>query len=310
MASPANARTASDGFIVVAVLWILAALATLATVYAIYVANAAVAVAANDDAIEAEALVYASLELTAYRLLGVPKEEKRPTSGEFGFRIGRANVSVDYRSETARVDLNQAPKELLAGLFEALGASPEEADQFGDRVIGWRTPPAVGPQDKETSLYRAAGLNYDPRGGAFAHVDELWLLPGLPPALIERALPFITVFSGRAEVNVLDAAPEVLAALPGMTPERLNAVLGLQTAPSQSGQSASTVLGPTQTFTTTEGGKVVRITARIAFDNGRHMASEAVILVDGRREPYRILSWQDDVNAPAVRPQLSAGASR
>ena len=307
MASPATARTASDGFIVVAVLWILAALATLATVYAIYVANAAVAVAANDDAIEAEALVYASLELTAYRLLGVPKE-KRPTSGEFDFRIGRANVSVDFRSETARVDLNQAPKELLAGLFEALGASPEEADQFADRVIGWRTPPAAGPQDKETSLYRAAGLNYGPRGGDFAHVDELWLLPGLPPALIERALPFITVFSGRAEVNVLDAAPEVLAALPGMTPERLNAVLGLQLEPSQSGRSASTVLGPTQTFTTTEGGKVVRVTARIAFDNGRHMASEAVILVDGRREPYRILSWQDDVNAPAVRPQLSAGA--
>ncbi len=308
-ASPATARTTSDGFIVVAVLWILAALATLATVYAIYVANAAVAVAANDNAIEAEALVYASLELTAYRLLGVPKE-KMPTSGKFDFRIGRVDVSVDFRSETARIDLNHAPKELLAGLFDALGASPEEADQFADRVIGWRTPPPAGPQDKETSLYRAAGLNYGPRGGAFAHVDELWLLPGLPPALVERALPFVTVFSGRAEVNVLGAAPEVLAALPGMTPERLNAVLGLQLEPSQSGRSASTVLGPMQTFTTTEGGKVVRVTARIAFDNGRHTASEAVILVDGRREPYRILSWQDDVNAPAVRPHRSAGASR
>lgn len=309
MESPATARNASDGFIVVAVLWILAALATLATVYAIYVANAAVAVAANDDAIEAEALVYASLELTAYRLLDVPKE-KRPTSGKFVFRVGRADVAVDFRSETARIDLNQAPKELLAGLFEALGASPEEADQFANRVIGWRTPPAAGSQDKETSFYSAAGLNYGPRGGAFAHVDELWLLPGLSPALIERALPFVTIFSGRAEVNVLGAAPEVLAALPGMTPERLNAVLGLQLEPSQSGRSASTMLGPTQTFTTTEGGKVVQVTARIAFDNGRHMASEAVILVDGRREPYRILSWQDDVNAPAVRLRLSAGTSR
>ena len=38
-------------------------------------------------------------------------------------------------------------------------------------------------------------------------------------------LPFVTVFSNLASVNILDAAPQVVAALPGMTPEKLQAVL-------------------------------------------------------------------------------------
>jgi hypothetical protein len=42
-----------------------------------------------------------------------------------------------------------------------------------------------------------------------------------PPALIDCALPYLTVYSGQAGVNVFGAAPEVLSALPGITPERL-----------------------------------------------------------------------------------------
>ena len=40
-------------------------------------------------------------------------------------------------------------------------------------------------------------------------------------SLIERMLPFVTAFSNCASVNILDAAPQVVAALPGMTPETL-----------------------------------------------------------------------------------------
>jgi general secretion pathway protein N len=39
----------------------------------------------------------------------------------------------------------------------------------------------------------------------------------------ESALPYVTFYSGRAEINVLDAAPTVVAALPGMNPSRLGA---------------------------------------------------------------------------------------
>src|SRR5919198_4114932 len=142
-------QAASDGFVLVAVLWILSAFAALAAIYSIYVANTAMAVAGSDDAVEAEALMSASLELTAYQLIDMP-EESRPTRGAFNFRLGRANVAVEFCSEAARIDLNEAPKELLSGLFVALGAQQDEAAQYADRIIGWRTTPQNGAQNTET----------------------------------------------------------------------------------------------------------------------------------------------------------------
>src|SRR5215470_19521397 len=154
-----GARTARDGFVLVAVLWILSAFAALAAIYSIYVANTAVAVAGSDDAIEAEALMSASLELTAYQLIDMP-EESRPTRGTFSFRLGRANVAVEFCAEAARIDLNEAPKALLSGLFVALGAQPDAARQYADRVVGWRTTPKADARDEEAALYRASGLPY------------------------------------------------------------------------------------------------------------------------------------------------------
>lgn len=281
-----RAQATSDGFVLVAVLWILSALATLAAIYAIYVANTAVAVAGSDDAIEADALMSASVELTAYQLFGTPAQA-RLTRGSFDFRLGRANVAVEFCSEAARIDLNEAPKELLSGLFIALGAQPDAARQYADRVVGWRTTPKTGERDEEAGLYRAAGLSYFPRGAPFEHVGELGLVLGLPPALVERALPHITVFSGLDRINARDAAPEVLAAIPGMTPD----------AQTGAGRAASGATGPgAQALVTAEGSPATRVTARISFDNGRRIASEAVILPGDGNEPFRILSWRADID--------------
>jgi general secretion pathway protein K len=101
-----------DGFIVVAALWILSALAALASVYSIYVANVATSVTVNDDVIRAEALLSASLDLTAYRVTAAPREDK-PTRGRFAFRMNGADVSVEFCSEAARVNLNKASKALI-----------------------------------------------------------------------------------------------------------------------------------------------------------------------------------------------------
>src|SRR5262249_60546924 len=64
----ASRQKGSAGFILVAVLWILAALATLAAIFSIYLANTAVSLSVNDNDIQTEALVYAGLELTAYQV--------------------------------------------------------------------------------------------------------------------------------------------------------------------------------------------------------------------------------------------------
>ena len=57
-----RAPRSSRGFIVVAVLWIIAALATLASIYALYVRETSAAFVGQDDRIEAQALARAGVD--------------------------------------------------------------------------------------------------------------------------------------------------------------------------------------------------------------------------------------------------------
>jgi general secretion pathway protein K len=288
------------GFIVIAVLWMLAALAALVLIYVSYVTNTAAAVAVNTDRIQVEALVSAGVELTAYRLTG-QSEQARPTSGTFDGRIGAGRVRVTFRSEAARIDLNVAPKAMLVGLMAALGVSERDAATYADRILGWRSPVEPGQENPEDTYYRALGVAYLPRHAPFPHSDELWLVRGIPPAVIERVLPFVTVFSNMRAVNVLDAAPQVLAALPGMTPETLRDVLRDRADPNVNPRSVVGLAGSNNA--TLEGGKAYRL--NVAIESPAHRSSSAeivILLLEGSDEPYRVLSWHNDFDGSAGKP--------
>jgi general secretion pathway protein K len=291
-------RRHSSGFIIVAVLWMLGALATLVSIYAVYVINTATGFVVYEDRFRAEALVSAALELTAYRQFAASPQQ-RLSHGRFDFQLGGAVVEVVYRSEAARIDLNAAPKPLLAGLFSSLGARPEDAEHYANRVIEWRTP---RPKSTENQSGRVADQamaepGHAPRAAKFPHVGELTLVQGVPSAITERALPFLTVFSGKPQVNILEAPPEVIAALPGMTPDRVRSVLTYRQAFPNDGKVLLAMLGGAQQYGTIEGSKALRITAQVTLAKGRQLSSEVVILLfDNDKAPFSVLSWHDGLD--------------
>jgi len=283
-----------QGFVLVAALWLLAALASLALIFSAYLSNSARALSVNDTALQVEALVSAGVELTAYRLhLGA--EESRPAQGGFRTRLSGAELRVSFASESARIDLNAAPKDMLAGLLSALGASEDDARQGADRIIAWRSRPAPEAAGREDALYRAAGRSYSPRQAPFPHVNELALVLGLSPALVERALPFVTVFSGAQGIDATIAEPEAIAALPGMTPLLMQQFLGDRVRLAGDGDAVAAALGPARTSATAKS-SAYRIRITIRLPDGRQAASEVVIGLRGEDEPYQVLSWQDGVD--------------
>ncbi|HSZ98123.1 MAG TPA: type II secretion system minor pseudopilin GspK [Bradyrhizobium sp.] len=316
-----RASSSQGGFIIIAVLWILVALSALATIFSMYLSNSARALGATDAGVQVDALVSASLELTAYQLLSAD-EKAIPAQGSFRFRMDNAEVLVTFTSEAARVDLNAASKEMLAGLFEVLGAEQKAAAELADRIVGWRTQSKPGAADDEGALYLAAGLNYSPRQAHFAHVNELSLVLGASPVLVERALPYVTVFSKSADIDVLIAPPEVIAALPGMTPEILNNFLKQRPSLPHDQKAIVAALDPVKA--TLPETRAFRVLTTLRFDNGRRTSSEAVILLgnakgsdkantsasdkgkDEDKRPYSILSWQDQVETVS-RPLKQAG---
>ena len=300
----ADATSSERGFVIVAVLWILAALAALATIFSVYLSNSAQALAVTDTGLQTEALVAASLELTTYQLL-LAGDKARPPQGSFRFRLDNAEVLVSFTSEAARVDLNFASKEMLANLFAVLGADQKAASEAADRIVGWRTRPKVNAANEEEALYGAAGLTYAPRQSFFTHVNELSLVLGVPPGLVDRALPFVTVFSGSPNVDALIAPPEVIAALPGMTPSILNDFLKQRAALSRDQSVIAAALGPAQANAQLPNSKSFRVLTTLKFDNGRLTSSEVIIALGDDKDPCQVLSWQDDV--AVSRSQKLAG---
>jgi general secretion pathway protein K len=290
--SSGGERQNERGFIVVAVLWILAALSALVLIYLTYVTNTAVVVAGSTERVQIEALVTAAVELAAYQLTSVG-EDVRPTSGAFNARVGTGKVDVTFRSEAARIDLNAASKDLLGGLMIGLGAAPSDAAGYADRILAWRKPTEAGDDDPENSFYRTSGSTYIPRHAPFPQTDELWLVRGIPPEVVERMLPFVTVFSNLASVNIRDAAPQVLAALPGMTPERLQQVLVQRDDPTLDPKSLPGLAGNGEAASLA-GSKAYRISTAVESGAGRRGTAEVVILLlEGGDQPYRVLSWRN-----------------
>lgn len=300
----AETGSSQHGFIVVTALWLLAALAALASVAAVYVAQSAASLATLDTKMQLEMLATAGIELAAYEL-SVPATLRRPTHGGFSFRLVDSRVTVEYMSESARINLNMAPHAMIAGLFAALGAQPQAAVQFADRVVAWRSSPGPNASTEEDNLYRAAGLKYLPRRAPFGGVDELWLVLDLPPALVERVLPFVTVYSGIAEINVLDAAPEVIAALPGMTPARLDAFLSQrESLPPDDPQFVLGALGGKQVGATVAGSEAYRVRMRIILPDGRQSRPEGTVMIlgPGEKEAYRVFAWRDEIDLATGGP--------
>ena len=285
------------GFVIVAVLWILVALSSLAMIFSVYLSVSTRALAAGDAGLQTEALVSASAELTAYRLSFA--RDKKPSHGSFRFRMDDADVNVAFLSEAARIDLNFATKEVLAGLFAGLGATKQVAADDADRIVGWRTRPVPGSANDEEAFYASAGLGYAPRQSLFTHADELALVAGLPPVLVERALPFVTVFNGTSSVDRTIAAPEVLVALAQGKPDGSKDPFGTQLPRTNGAPATGDAAAPADTDGTVPKSPCYRIEATINFKSGRRSTSQVVIALGDASEPYRVLSWQNDVEIRA-----------
>ena len=76
-------------------------------------------------------------------------------------------------------------------------------------------------------------------------------MTGLPPAIVERMSSLVTVYSGKAQVDVVDADAETLAALPGVTPDALADVLQARAA-GAAGKDLIARLGPASAGATIE----------------------------------------------------------
>jgi general secretion pathway protein K len=186
-----------------------------------------------------------------------------------------------------------APFRLIAGLFAQLGASNSAAGFLADRVVAWRGKLKESDRRQEAAVYANAGLGYGPLGAPFDNVLELSLLPGMSPALAERALRFVTIFGG-GKIDPLVADPLVLAALPGVTPEIANGFMAARSGPPPDSAALARMAGPVKDFIGADPNDYVRAEIVASVGNRRIHAQVVLKIAESEPAPYDILYWRDD----------------
>jgi general secretion pathway protein K len=288
------AIAAENGFVLVATLWLIAALTALASIYLAYAKTSDASSALPGERLQAEGAIRAGLELAAYRVLAAP-EPAQKGRGRIETTLGRARITVDYRTEGARIDLNAAPKEMLVGLLAGLGVHADQAQDDAARILDWRGSAERQAAAQDAADYKSAGLAYGPRQGPFGNALELRLVLGLPESLVAQMQRYVTIYNGDAKVDALEADSLVLMALPEMTPERLAPLLKLRADPGADPMSLTKALGPASKFATLGPSPATRAEIGVDFGHGRKFNAEIVFSLNEKgEEPYEILDWRDD----------------
>ena len=213
--------------------------------------------------------------------------------------VGRTNVAVTVREETARIDLNHAEPEMLTNIFVQVGIPEETARMYAARIADWRDEDdkVTGGLGAERGNYRAAGRTDGPRNGRFIHVAELALVLGISARAAAAVAPYVTVASGKDKINPMLADPPVLAAIPGMTQQRVTEILEMRRRPGATFKSLQGSLTAVQDFVTDEPAAAVRFEGRVQLSRASERRYEVLVsVVEGDTVPYRILAW--DANPP------------
>jgi len=195
-----------------------------------------------------------------------------------------AKVTITIVDEDGKVDLNAASGDVLTGLFKAAGVADDKAHSLSAAIQDWRRPgDAASPNGAKKPQYDAAGLDYGPRNGPFASVEEARMVLGMDAKTWTAVAPALTIWSGRERPNSEHAQPLALAAIPGLGEAGAAAILAKR------GQvDGSTISGGN--------GVTHTIRAEAILDDGTKSSLTSTIRLRGIRsgnQPYAVLRWRE-----------------
>ncbi len=204
-----------QGIALVVVLWLVALLALMAVSQSAAVRTETLVVGNLVESASARAAAYAGLQLAIADLAKpLPAREMSSDGRAYGLRFDAAQLVINISEESGKVDLNAAPATLLNKLLAASGVEQERRLALVDAILDWRDRDNLrrlnGAEEEE---YRLAGLAYGPSNAPFQSLEELALVLGVDASLYHALGQYLTIYSGRPDVNLSAASPELQSAL-------------------------------------------------------------------------------------------------
>jgi general secretion pathway protein K len=298
-----------DGIALVAALWLTVMLTVIASGFAFSMHSEALSARNALSVAQARAAADGAVERVAFEL-GRPHTTADvwlPDGQVRTWKDGDMTITVAAVDEAARIDLNTAPEQLLNGLLQGVGGlDAASAQALAEKIEDWRdVDDLVRPNGAEANEYAAAGKTYGPANGPFNTVGELQRVLTMTPGLAARLAETLTVYSHQGGINLVTASRDVLLAIPGTTPEQIDAFIAQRT--DAVANKLPIPLLPQAQGLSSGAAPVWRIRAEAALPDGVTFVRDAVLRPSS--EPLRpviALLWQEGARQSAP---VEAGAT-
>ncbi len=298
---PSQRARAQRGIALIVVLWLTVLIAVIGSSFAYSMRGEALAARNTMSLAQARAAADGAVERTAFEL-------SRPrVSADAWAADGQPHAWTDddialtavAYDESARIDLNVGSEALLKGMLQNVGGQDAEtAQRTLDAILDWRDADELKrPNGAEAPEYRAAGSKYLPSNSPFESVGELQRVLGVTPSLMARVAPTLTVYSRQPGINLAAAPREVLLALPGVTPEQVDAYIAAR-RDARTNRLPIPAFPPGQAFAAAAA-PVWRIHVRARAADGVTFARDAVVRSSNDpQRPLVTLLWQEGTPDP------------
>jgi general secretion pathway protein K len=211
---------------------------------------------------------------------------------------GATKVAIAISDEAGKIDLNVAPLELLAGLFEAVGEPRETAALLACNVLDRRGDSGAGCPESDGSR----------PGRRFVVPEELAELPGIDDRLYERIADCVTVATGASAIDPMVASRTVLMAIPGATDGLVDAFLESRATLRDFGREDANLLPMATPFVMASTRRDFTIAAAATTPEGARYRAELQVRLTGRAaQPYQVVAWR---TPPADRGVTAAAKTR
>jgi general secretion pathway protein K len=297
--TPRDARR-DRGFALIIVIWVLALLALLGAEVAADSRSEAVVSRNRFDLAQVRASADAGVALAVMGLLDPNHATRWQADGRtYDADYARRALRITVVDEGGKIDVNNAPVELIAGLLGEFGADRDQQASITHAILDRRAAFASVAQAASGRIFPGAqAYTLDLAKLPFADVSELRQLPGMTRSLYQGVEPELTVYAKSPTINPMTASRQTLLAIPGASAEDIDALM------------ASRAGGPVQLdleelsklalYTRVDTLHAVTITVRARAATGAAFTRQAVVAVspDIPLEPARILRWQQPTDLP------------
>lgn len=283
----ARRRSGDAGSITLIALWSVAVIACLLAA-ASFTVRAELRIAQN-----ALAESRARLAAEAGTQLGLARLLRRHAAGISVFdgsaetwRDNGIDVEIAIIDEAGKVDLNEAPLELLSGLLVSVGRAPGEAALLACNILDWRgSVDASCPQPFDNDPRRPI------QSKRFVVPEQLAQVPGFDAALYDAVGDYITVVTRASAIDPLVASRPVLLAIPGATAALVDSFLDSRNRWRDAGVPDSGLgLARALPFVTISPAREYTIQAIGVVKPARHRTELTVRLTGMASDPYQVLA--------------------